>query len=271
MARLIGVGDNTVDRYLHLGRMFPGGNAVNVAVFARRLGHGASYIGWLGTDRYGRLLLDSLAEEGVDTSRCRVVEGISSHGDVTLVDGDRVFGEFEWGVTTQIALDDDQLAFITGHDVVHTSVYSKLEGQLDRLAAAARTLSFDFASDWTRDDLAGILPRVDIAFLSHPEAGDREVRELLAWAHAQGPSLVVVTCGAAGAFAFDGERVHRQGIVETEVVDTLGAGDAFASRLLVELHDGRALADALPLAAISAAETCRYLGAYGHGAPIDAS
>ncbi len=64
MVRVIGVGDNTVDRYLHLGRMFPGGNAVNVAVHARRLGHEASYIGWLGTDRYGRLLLDGLAAEG---------------------------------------------------------------------------------------------------------------------------------------------------------------------------------------------------------------
>jgi fructoselysine 6-kinase len=270
VARIIGVGDNTVDRYLHLGRMFPGGNAVNVAVFARRHGHEASYIGWLGTDRYGRLLRDSLVAEGIDISRCRIVEGESSHGDVTLVDGDRVFGDFAWGVTTQIDLDDDQLAFIAGHDIAHTSVYSKLEGQLDRLAAAARVLSFDFASDWTRDLLAQTLPHVDIAFLSHANADEAEVRDLLAWAREQGPSLVVVTCGAAGAFACDGERVHRQGIVETEVVDTLGAGDAFAARLLVELHDGRPLADALPLAAASAAATCAYLGAYGHGVPIDA-
>lgn len=269
MARVIGVGDNTVDRYLHLGRMFPGGNAVNVAVFARRCGHEASYIGWLGTDRYGRLLRDSLAEEAVDTSRCRVVDGVSSHGDVTLVDGDRVFGEFEWGVTTRIALDDDQLAFIAGHDIVHSSIYSKLEGQLDELAGVARLLSFDFASDWTRETLTGTLPHVDIAFLSHPDAGEATVRDLLEWAHAQGPSLVVVTRGAAGAFAFDGERVHRQGIVETEVVDTLGAGDAFAARLLVELHDGHSLAEALPMAAASAAETCGYLGAYGHGESID--
>ena len=105
----------------------------------------------------------------------------SSHGDVTLVDGDRVFGEFEWGVTTQISLDDDQLACIAGHDIVHTSIYSKLDGQLDRLAAAAKVLSFDFASDWTRETLAGILPHVDIAFLSHPGADEGAVRELLAW------------------------------------------------------------------------------------------
>ncbi|HSK40865.1 MAG TPA: PfkB family carbohydrate kinase, partial [Arenibaculum sp.] len=74
-----------------------------------------------------------------------------------------------------------------------------------------------------------------------------------------------------GAFAYDGERVHRQGIVETEVIDTLGAGDAFAARLLVELHGGRSLAEALPMGAASAAQTCRYLGAYGHGVPFDAA
>jgi fructoselysine 6-kinase len=268
VARIIGVGDNTVDRYLHLGRMFPGGNAVNVPVYARRLGHGASYIGWLGTDRYGRLLRDALAAEGIDTSHCRVVEGESSHGDVTVVDGDRVFGDFAWGVTTQIDLDADQLAFIGRHDLAHTSVYSKLEGQLDRLAAAARLLSFDFASDWSREYLAEALPLVDIAFLSHPDADEAAVRELLVWARSLGPELVVVTCGAAGAFAAEGEGVVRQGIVETEVVDTLGAGDAFAARLLVERLAGAPLDEAMGRAAETAAATCGWLGAFGHGVPI---
>jgi fructoselysine 6-kinase len=249
--------------------MFPGGNAVNVAVFARRYGREASYIGWLGTDRYGRLLRESIAAEGVDITHCRVVEGVSSHGDVTLVDGDRVFGEFDWGVTSRIDLDDQQLAFVATHDITHTSVYSKLEAQLPRLAAASGMLSFDFASDWDRAYLANVLPLTDIAFLSHPDPDAEAVRELLVWAQGQGPSLVVVTCGAAGAFAFDGERVCRQGIVETDIVDTLGAGDAFAARLLVERASGTPLEDALGLAAESAARTCEYLGAFGHGAPID--
>ena len=36
--RLAGVGDNVVDRYRDLGLMFPGGQALNVAVHARRIG-----------------------------------------------------------------------------------------------------------------------------------------------------------------------------------------------------------------------------------------
>lgn len=38
MIRIIGVGDNTVDTYIHLKKAFPGGNALNVAVLARRNG-----------------------------------------------------------------------------------------------------------------------------------------------------------------------------------------------------------------------------------------
>ncbi len=44
MIRVIGVGDNTIDVYLHKRTMF-GGNALNVAVLAHRYGHPAAYLG----------------------------------------------------------------------------------------------------------------------------------------------------------------------------------------------------------------------------------
>jgi fructoselysine 6-kinase len=64
MVWVIGVGDNTIDKYQDLRVMFPGGNAVNVAVLAHRYGHPASYIGWLGDDAHGHLILNVL--EGLD-------------------------------------------------------------------------------------------------------------------------------------------------------------------------------------------------------------
>ena len=42
---LLTLGDNVVDRYLERGVLYPGGNAVNVAVHGRRCGAGAAYIG----------------------------------------------------------------------------------------------------------------------------------------------------------------------------------------------------------------------------------
>ena len=46
--RIIGIGDNTVDTYIHLRKKFPGGNAVNVAALAHRNGAEAAYLGFVG-------------------------------------------------------------------------------------------------------------------------------------------------------------------------------------------------------------------------------
>lgn len=268
MVRLVGVGDNTVDQYLHLGLMFPGGNAVNVPVLAQRLGHQGSYIGWLGNDVYGRLILDALAQEGIDTSRCRVVEGENAHCEVNLIDNDRVFGASTPGVTTQIALNDHDLAYIAAYDLAHTSIYSRLERDLPALHRAAALVSFDFSQNWTEDYLRQHAPYVDFALLSYPSQTVEEVERLMLWVHQLGPQLVLVTQGSAGArVLLDGEITHT-GIMETEVVDTLGAGDSFIARFLVEHLSGTPVADAMRLAAESAAHTCTYYGAFGYGTPI---
>lgn len=46
--KIIGIGDNVIDRYLNLHRIYPGGNAVNVAVHMARQGAQASYLGGAG-------------------------------------------------------------------------------------------------------------------------------------------------------------------------------------------------------------------------------
>jgi len=268
MIQVIGVGDNTVDRYLDLQMMYPGGNAVNVAVLAHRYGHRASYLGWLGNDAHGRLILDALHAEGIDTSRCRVVQGPNAYNDVSLVDGDRVFGAYDHGVCAQIALTREDLRFVGKHDVTHTSTYSHIESQLEKLSRAAPYLSFDFADRWDRDYLSFLLPWIDLALLSYPGHSKSETEALMRWILDQGPELVLVTQGQEGAMAHDGERLYRQHPVQAEVVDTLGAGDAFLARFLVEYLGGSCVEEALERATVSAAETCGYYGAFGHGVPF---
>ena len=265
VVRVIGVGDNTVDTYLDLGMMFPGGNAVNVAVLAHRYGHPASYVGWLGDDDRGRLILSALQKEGVDTSHCRVVNGPTAYNDVSLVDGDRVFGEYDYGVSAQIVLTEKDLRFVGQHDLTHTSIYSHIERDLEKLSDASRHLSFDFSDEWSREYLSDVLPWVDTAILSYPDRSETETEDLLRWIHARGPACALVTQGKRGAAVYDGQRVYRQPIVEAKVIDTLGAGDAFAARFLVEHLSGVPMQVALLEAAQSAAETCGYYGAFGHG------
>ena len=73
--RILGLGDNTIDTYVDAGLQFPGGNAVNVAVMARRLGAETSYLGCWGDDEGGRLLEDALTAERVDLSHVRRIAG----------------------------------------------------------------------------------------------------------------------------------------------------------------------------------------------------
>lgn len=267
--RVVGVGDNTVDRYLHLGKMYPGGNAVNVPVLAHRYGHSSSYIGWLADDPHGRLIFDALEAEGVDTSHCRLVKGQNAFCEITLQNGDRVFGEYSEGVCDQIVLSEKDYDYISLHDLAHTSVYSFIEPLLAPLSGASKTLSFDFSQEWNQSYLKDVLPFVDIAILSFPNASPSECEELMRWAAAKGPSVVLVTMGETGAMVFDGEQLYRQGIKQvSQVVDTLGAGDAFASRFMVEYLSGSSIDESLDRAAQSASETCQYYGAFGHGAQL---
>lgn len=266
--RVIGVGDNTVDRYLNLGQMFPGGNAVNVAVLANRYGHPGSYLGWLADDPHGQLILAALQTEGVDCSHCRVVPGANAYCEITLEDGDRVFGDYHEGICDQIHLEEDDYQFIARHDITHTSVYSFIEPFLERLARASRRLSYDFSREWDEAYLESILPYVDIAILSNPAPASDNM-DLARWIISRGPGLALITAGEKGAVLSDGRREYQQQIQEVEkVVDTLGAGDAFAARFMVEYLDGSPIPAALEMAAGSAAQTCQYYGAFGHGIPL---
>ena len=90
--RLLGVGDNVVDRYRDLGRMFPGGNALNVAVAAARAGAQARVPRRARTRRRRRRRPGRAARGGHRRpSACAIVAGPNAYADVTVVDGDRVF------------------------------------------------------------------------------------------------------------------------------------------------------------------------------------
>ncbi len=269
MASLIGVGDNTFDRYLDMGVMYPGGNAVNVPVFYRRLGGNSAYLGWVGDDQRGNLLLEALRSEDVDVSRCRAVPHPTGRCDIELRDGDRQFKESIPGARKLINLEESDNEYISKFDITHTSIYSFIEPYLEELSNASKLLSFDYSSDWTKEYLEETLPHVDTAFLSGPNLDDRAVERLVKWIHGITDGLVVVTRGNLGSTAYDGGRVLSQGIIETEVVDSLGAGDSYIARLLYESTRGVDLSEAMRLAAESGAETCGYYGAWGHGAPID--
>ena len=264
--RLLGLGDNTVDTYVDRGLQFPGGNAVNVAVQARRLGAETGYLGCLGSDEAGMLLGDALRQEGVDTARCRIRPGPNARAFIGHDGQDRRFLRSERGVRGEWGtFDAADRAYIADFDLVHSSIYSELGDALAVVRGAARRLSFDFSERWTDENLAATLPRVDIAFLSHPSASDAECRALMERCAGWGASVVVATRGVKGALALASGRFHEQAAVPADVVDTLGAGDGFIAACLLAILDGTGIAAALAAGARQAAQVCGYQGGFGHG------
>lgn len=264
--KLLGLGDNTVDTYVDRGLQFPGGNAVNVAVQARRLGAKTGYLGCLGSDEAGSILGDALRHEGVDTTRCRIRPGSNARAFIGHDGQDRRFLRSERGVRGEWGtFDAADRAYIAGYDLVHSSIYSELGDALPVVRGAARRLSYDFSERWTDDNLAATLPAVDIAFLSHPSASDGECRALMERCIAWGAGIIVATRGAKGALALASGRFHEQAASPAALVDTLGAGDGFIAACLLAMLDGAGMAAALAAGAKQAAQVCSYQGGFGHG------
>jgi fructoselysine 6-kinase len=261
--KLAGVGDNVVDRYWDLGTMFPGGQALNVAVYAHRFGVDAAYLGVLGDDVAGRHILGAIQAEGIDMAQVRIVPGRSGFAEVALVEGNRVFLGGGPGVSA-FRLDDADLAYLAGFDLIHSSESSYLEDQLGLLSGVA-PLSFDFSVRRDPAYIDPLLGHVSIAEFSLSDLDDEEAEAWLERIHGLGPRLVLATRGPAGALLYDGRTFWRQTAVDTELIDTLGAGDAFIARFLVGVLRDEPFEGSLAAAAVAAAGTCGAYGAFGYG------
>ncbi|WP_309105096.1 PfkB family carbohydrate kinase [Microbacterium sp.] len=265
--KLLGAGDNVSDRYLHLSMQFPGGNAVNVAVFAARMGVHAGYLGVVGNDDVGRHLLSALAAEHVDVTHVRVGSGPNATADVELRDNDRVFLRSD-RTTALFDLNDEQLELMRRYDVVHSGYAGTLLARVPEIAERTK-VSFDFGARFDFDQLASSLHHLHLASFSGGHLVEREAEDLVRAARDAGAEHVLVTRGEAGAFVGAGDRVYHQPADLVSPVDTLGAGDAFIAGLLVGLGTGRSMPATLAAASAHAAQVCQVYGAFGRGMPFD--
>ncbi|MBT2574808.1 fructoselysine 6-kinase [Bacillus sp. ISL-51] len=268
--KLIAVGDNVVDYYQDQETFYPGGNALNVAVLARRLGHDASYIGILGSDEAAAHLLNVLKLEKVNTDYIRQAYGENGMAVVTLDErGDRIFvGSNKGGVQSRLTLafQEHDVTFIREHDVLHTSVYSRIERDLPNLCGIV-PISFDFSTKREDSYLQTVCPYVTYAFFSGSDLSESECVKLAEKAHGFGVKIVCLTRGEHGAVLSDGARIYHQPIVRADIIDTLGAGDSFIAGFLTAFFEHQDIRHALLGAAQTAAKTCGVFGAFGYGHP----
>ncbi len=288
LVKVLGLGDNVCDVYLHTGVMYPGGQAVNFAVYASQLGARADYMGVFGRDAVADCVQAALDKQGVGRSHCRSYEGENGFARVTLVDGDRVFkGSNRGGVLREhpIYLEQADLDYAAGFGLIHTTNNGFTDELLPALHGLPPLVSYDFSFRWNEEDrVERVCPYIDFAFLSCSELDGAGTEALCRKLHEKGCGVVTATRGSRGATVFDGVRFYRQQPHLVEAVDTMGAGDSFATAMLVSVLEalearGRSawadagvraavLPDALEKAAAFAAHTCLVHGAFGCGTPV---
>ncbi|MEY9868007.1 fructoselysine 6-kinase [Peribacillus sp. B2I2] len=267
--KLIGIGDNVVDFYKDQGKIYPGGNALNVAVLYNRLNdEQSSYIGIVGNDGPADHVLEVLQKEKVEISRVRQAVGENGMAVVALdKDGDRIFiGSNKGGIQSRlgIVLSDKDMDYIRQHDLLHTSVYSRMEYNLPILSQFI-DLSFDFSTNLEDHYLQKVCPYVTYAFFSGSNLNEAECNTLIQRVHSLGTKVIGVTRGGKGAILSIENQLYEQAIIQTNVVDTLGAGDSFIAGFLSSYVRGKDVYEALQKGALAASRTCQDYGAFGYG------
>lgn len=275
--RVIGIGDNVVDDYTNIRTMFPGGNALNFSVYAKMLGCKAAYLGVFGNDYAAIHVQRTLAELGVDASRCRSADGPNGRAELTHRDGERIFlHSNEGGVSKSVPMTFifDDVDYLERFALAHTSAYSYIDACLPRLQALDLPVSYDFSDDFDREHALSLCQYIDLGFFSCADWNEKATRILLEEAASRGCNIAAATRGAAGAILFNGQSWFQQAPHPVTPTDTLGAGDAFITGFLVSwlgdqadnaVDSATSIQNALGKGARFAAEICRVQGAFGHG------
>lgn len=280
IVKVVAVGDNCIDYYDATGESYPGGNPVNVAVYIKRLGGESSYIGAVGTDEMGQLMISALEKKGVNTSNIQIIEGKTAVTHVEVINGDRVFGDYEEGVLANFQLKEEDFALIFQHDLLVTGIWGMIENGLP-LIIKKIPVAFDFANKYANPILEQAISNVTYAFFSYDEESREDflhkyqqlgleykedplerLKEFMKAMHKRGPRVVVATMGENGSIAFDGKTWYRFGIVQCNVVDTMGAGDSFIAGFLYGSLQGLGVQEAMEVGAKNSALTLEYKGAW---------
>ncbi len=260
--RIAAVGDNCIDFYENTGEYYAGGNPVNVAVYVKRMNGNSSYTGVVGTDDYGKFMIEAIKAKGVDTSHIRILEGKTAVTHVELKDGDRILGDYEEGVMTDFKLREEDIEFLCNHDLVVTGIWGMIESELHKIKERGVPVAFDFADKIDHEITRMALPYVDYAFFSCDSKSNEELYEFMKSVKSKGPKIVIVTRGEKGSIAYDGNEFTECGIVECEVIDSMGAGDSYIAGFLMGILEGNSIAECMKKGAQSSSVTIGYYGAW---------
>ena len=243
-----------------------GGPTATALVTLARLGATTLFVGKVGDDTRGRLIIEQLEREGVDVSRVIVEESKSSRLSFSIVErqtGRRTIVSARGSVSALAPGDLDRKTITSGR-LLHIDGH-----QMEAAICAAR---------WAREagmkvvlDAGSVRPGMEIlteladyvvaskAFALDFTAEDcieRAARRLFR----PGLGAAVVTGGDRGGFCVNSEGEFSYAAFAVEVVDTTGAGDVFHGAFDYGILRGWDLGEVVRFSSAVAALKCRELG-----------
>ncbi len=231
-----------------------GGSAANAMVGLARLGCKVGFVGKVGRDKEGSLLLDDFRREGVDVKgivRAKLGRSGSVMGFVDKK-GERAL-YIDSGVNDTLALNEVDSNYVAQSKYLHLTSFvgekSFLTQKkfLEKLPENVK-VSFDPGALYARRGLAQLESVVKRAYVIMPNRGELEL--MTGYAEyvkgtdaliAKGVKVVAVKLGIEGCYVTNGRERFHVDAFNAKAVDTTGAGDAFCAGFLYGLLNNRGL------------------------------
>ena len=216
-------------------RVGPGGQAANVAAWVATLGGRARFVGKRAADPAGRMLARELELRGVEIAGPEAESGTGTVVSIASVDGKRTMLT-DRGVSPDLRPEELEPDWLAGCERLHLPAYSLVVEPIRvaavEAAALAPRVSVDLSST-TAIEAAGVTQfrsvldglGADIVFGNEAEV------DLLGEIPAE---TVVIKRGGRGILARGDGAESEWPALPAKVVDTTGAGDAFAAGFLLD-------------------------------------
>lgn len=248
-----------------------GGGATNAATTFARYGHESIFMGCIANDPAGQAIINSLDDEGIDSSYVTYLNRLQTGYSVVLLapNGERTILTCRGASAHFDALNPDDLDTVYP-DWIYVTTFRGDMDSLDQIFTKAKSLGAkimfnpgNLELQHTRK-LLGLLSDVDVLLVNKCEAQKivegKILTELISKIKNYVPN-VIITDGNQGAIATDSKEVYRAGLYEdVKIKDSTGAGDAFGSGFLAAYADGESFKDSLLFASANSTSVVQHVG-----------
>lgn len=256
-----------------------GGDAINEATIISRLGHKVALMSRIGKDAVGSFILEACERDNIDVKSINIDENVDTSINVGLVteDGERTFVTNRNGSLWKTTIDDVDfhrfkearllsLASIFNNPLLDGKALVKIfkEAKDDGLIICADMIKARLCE--TLEDIREALGYVDYFFPNYEEAciitGKTEINEIADTFLECGVKNVVIKTGKKGCFIKNAtQTLQIPACKNIKAIDTIGAGDNFASGFITGILDGKSLKECAEFANVTAAISVQSVGA----------